>query len=155
MVSSACICTEWLLLHKTSQAIDCQIHISSLHTAVRHLLWRLDNVINIGISAIFPAYEDRTCVIDTEACDKLCKVTAIFFFPVCFPDSSMQRNNEFFITFLKLTQNLRQLFEFQPSEIRKSMAQPCQKERRGKQVSLCPTRLTMWCHEHMDRRPQM
>lgn len=37
------------------------------------------------------------CVIDTEACEKLCKVTAIFFLgshrsPVCFPDFSVQRN---------------------------------------------------------------
>lgn len=55
------------------------LRISGLHSAVRHLLWRLDSIINIGISATFPAYEGRTSVIDTEACEKLCKVTAIFF----------------------------------------------------------------------------
>lgn len=55
------------------------IRISGLHGAVRHLLWRLDSIINIGINATFPAYEGRTSVIDTEACEKLCKVTAIFF----------------------------------------------------------------------------
>lgn len=129
-----CICTEWLLLYKTFQAIDCQICISGLHTAVRHLLWKLDNIINIGISAIFPAYEDRTCVIDTEACDKLCKVAAIFFFPVCFPDSSVQRNKGFFITFLKLTPSLKQLFELQPSGVCRSIARPGKKEGRERQM---------------------
>lgn len=73
-------------------------------------------------------------MIDTEACDKLCKVAAIFFFPVCFPDSSVQRNKGFFITFLKLTPSLKQLFELQPSGVCRSIARPGKKEGRERQM---------------------
>lgn len=57
-----------------------------------------------------------------------------FFFPVCFPDSSVQRNKGFFITFLKLTPSLKQLFEFQPSGVCRSIARPGKKEGRERQM---------------------
>lgn len=53
--------------------------ISALHRAVRHLLWRLDSIINTGIRAPCPVYEDGMGVMDMEPCEKLGEVTAIFF----------------------------------------------------------------------------
>lgn len=62
------------------------------------------------------------------------RLLPFFFFPVCFPDSSVQRNKGFFITFLKLTPSLKQLFELQPSGVCRSIARPGKKEGRERQM---------------------
>lgn len=71
--------------------------LSAVHGAVGTYCEGLTASSILALEPLFPACGDRMWVIDTEACEKLCEVAAVFFLgshksPLCFPVSSVQRD---------------------------------------------------------------